>query len=830
MSNPLRDVRYALRGIRKSPGFTLLAVLTLALGIGASTAIFTLLDQVALRMLPVKDPASLALLRWEGSWRGSNTGYAAWSYPWYEDLRDKNDVFEEVFCRYDMPLSFGYGGQTERIGGELVSGNYFRTLGIGAALGRTITADDDQKFAGRPVAVLSHDFWRNRFDSDRDIVGKQVQLNGHAFDIIGVAQRGFRGVEFSSTPHVFLPTAMKMELSPGWNANYDLEKRRNRWVNVFGRLKPGVTLERANAAMQPLFHSLLEYDIAQPEFSSADTYARERYLEANIEVLPGGQGPRNIRETLESPLWVLMAMVALLLAIACVNIANLLMTRAAARQKEVAVRLALGASRGQIIRQLLIESLLLGAAGGAAGLVLATWTSRLLVSLMPTGDAPPPITTTPDTRILLFALAVSMVTALLFGMAPALQSIRVRLAPTLKDQAGSIAGGHFRVRKALVAVQVFLSLVLLIGAGLFVQSLRNLRNLDTGFETEQTLVFGLDPMRNGYTMERNRLFLRQLREKLATLPGAEGAGVALVRVLSGNEWDNSVTVQGYEAKPGENMNPFYNAVSQGYFQTLEIPMLEGRDFRDTDVDGAPKVGIVNQAFVKYYFGDQPAVGRRFGFGREADIEIVGVIPDVRYQNMRQEIPRQVFVPYDQANGASEAHVYLRTRHEPDAMIAATREAVRGLDANVPLYALRPMQVQLEDSLVTERLIAFLAGAFGVVATLLSAIGLYGVLAYGVTRRTREIGLRMALGAQRGDVAGLVLKEMAWLFVAGAIVAIPVSYGLATVVRAQLYGIEPQDPFNIVAATLALAAVAIAAGCIPAWRASRIQPMEALRFE
>jgi predicted permease len=331
-------------------------------------------------------------------------------------------------------------------------------------------------------------------------------------------------------------------------------------------------------------------------------------------------------------------------------------------------------------------------------------------------------------------------------------------------------------------------------------------------------------------MERNRLFLRQLREKLATLPGAEGAGVALVRVLSGNEWDNSVTVQGYEAKPGENMNPFYNAVSQGYFQTLEIPMLEGRDFRDTDVDGAPKVGIVNQAFVKYYFGDQPAVGRRFGFGREADSEIVGVIPDVRYQNMRQEIPRQVFVPYDQANGASEAHVYLRTRHEPDAMIAATREAVRGLDANVPLYALRPMQVQLEDSLVTERLIAFLAGAFGVVATLLSAIGLYGVLAYGVTRRTREIGLRMALGAQRGDVAGLVLKEMAWLFVAGAIVAIPVSYGLATVVRAQLYGIEPQDPFNIVAATLALAAVAVAAGCIPAWRASRIQPMQALRFE
>jgi predicted permease len=379
-------------------------------------------------------------------------------------------------------------------------------------------------------------------------------------------------------------------------------------------------------------------------------------------------------------------------------------------------------------------------------------------------------------------------------------------------------------------VQVFLSLVLLIGAGLFVQSLRNLRNLDTGFETEQTLVFGLDPMRNGYTMERNRLFLRQLREKLATLPGAEGAGVALVRVLSGNEWDNSVTVQGYEAKPGENMNPFYNAVSQGYFQTLEIPMLEGRDFRDTDVDGAPKVGIVNQAFVKYYFGDQPAVGRRFGFGREVDIEIVGVIPDVRYQNMRQEIPRQVFVPYDQANGASEAHVYLRTRHEPDAMIAATREAVRGLDANIPLYALRPMQVQLEDSLVTERLIAFLAGAFGVVATLLSAIGLYGVLAYGVTRRTREIGLRMALGAQRGDVAGLVLKEMAWLFVAGAIVAIPVSYGLATVVRAQLYGIEPQDPFNIVAATLALAAVAVAAGCIPAWRASRIQPMQALRFE
>ena len=826
----IRDLRQSLRLFRKSPALTAAIVGTLALGIGATTGVFTVLDQVALRPLPVKEPDRLVVLEWNGSWRGSNTGFAAWSYPWYEDLRDKSEIFEELFCRRAIPVSFGYSGESDRITAEVVSGNYFRALGLTAARGRLHGPQDDVLPGGQPVAVLAHAFWRDRFKSSGDVVGRTIQLNGRAFDVIGVAPAGFDGLEFGSTAEVFVPAAMKLELSPGWMSMYGLEQRRNRWTHVFGRLKPGVSIAQASAALAPLFASLVEYDLGQPEMADASEYARQQYRQAKVDVLPGGQGVSLRQNAARTPLWILMAMVSTLLLIGCVNIANLMLARATARQKEIAVRLAVGAGRGRIVRQLMTENVLLAVAGGLFAVLAASWTASLLVWLIPDPEAAVQISTRPDLRVLGFAALLSLATALLFGLAPAFKAVGVRVAPTLKDQASAVAGGGFGLRRALVAVQVFFSLVLLIGAGLFWRTLENLRNTDSGLDTEHTIVFALDPPRNGYNTEQSRGLLRSLRERLGALPRAEGAGVSLVRPLSGDQWDSSVQAEGYEPTPGENMQVHFNAVSPGYFDTLGVAILEGRDFRESDVEGAPKVGIVNQKFVDYFFGGEHAVGRRFGIGNEPDIEIIGVIPDLRYEDMRSEIPRQMYLPYDQTPNTLEAHLYIRTAGDPRQLAGTIRQSVREFDAGVPIYNFETMSVQVENTLTLERMIATLGAAFGALATLLSAIGLYGVLAYSMARRTREIGLRMALGAQRRNILWLAMREVVWVFSIGAAVALPAAWALARLVQSQLHGVAPYDPWNMAAAAAILAAVSAAAGLAPAARAARVEPIAALRFE
>ncbi|MBX9602447.1 MAG: ABC transporter permease [Bryobacteraceae bacterium] len=835
MNALLQDLRFAVRGLRKAPLFAGIAVLSLALGIGANTAIFSLLDQLMLRLLPVRNPHQLALLTWRGAHIGNNTGSNSISYPMYLDLKARNEVFSDLAGRYGMAFSIGHQGQTERVDGELVTGNYFSLLGVEAELGRLITPEDDRTPDGHPVVVLGYDYWKQRFAGDRSVVGKPLAVNGRTYTIIGVSRQGFYGIEVGAGRALRIPIMQKGELSSGWMTGYSLDNRRGKWVNAIGRVKPGITIERAKAGLQPLFKSLLVEDLKTPELAKATTAARQRFLNAWLDVTPAAKGRSELRRSFEKPLWILMAMVGVVLLIACANIANLLLARAAGRQKEIAVRFAIGSSRPRIVRQLLTESLLLAFAGGLAGLLVAMWSSRLLVGLLPAGDSPVDLSTSPDFRVLGFALAISIATGIVFGLFPAIRASRVDLAPILKEQAGSLSsGGHSRIRRSLVVAQVFLSLLLLVGAGLFLRSLNNLRTLDPGFQVSKVIAFTVDPSQNGYQNERSRAFFRLLQEKIEAIPGVESAGFGVIRLLSADQWDRGIVVEGYEARQGENMSPFFNAVTPGYFKTLGIPVIAGREFTEADAMGRPKVAIVNEAFAGKFFGDRGALGRRVGFGSGPetvlDIEIAGVTRDAKYQHMREEKQPQIFIAARQNDFITEMSGYVRTRQDAEGVFAAIRRTVAEADPNVPVYEMRTLREQLDQNLSTERMIAFLAAAFGLLATALAAIGLYGVLAYSVARRTREIGIRMALGASGQNVVWLVLRELLLLVGLGLTLAVPASLALTKLVRSQLFGISPNDPVSIGLAVLALALAGAIAGWVPARRAAQTDPMVALRYE
>jgi predicted permease len=846
LDSALRDLQYSFRTLARTPGFTAIAVLTLALGIGANTAIFTLLDQVLLRLLPVKNPQQLVLLTMRGHHYGNNWGGNAISHPMFRDFQAHNEVFSEMFCRFPIAASLSFGGQSERVAVELVSGTYFSTLGVGSARGRLFTPEDDRVPSGHSLLVLSYDFWKTRFAGDPAIVGKTLMLNNYKMTVIGVAQQGFDGVELGQSPKIFIPIMMQPQIIIG-NPNDMLKDRRTRWVNAFGRLKPGVSQQQAKAALQPFMHSMLEQEVQEAAFAHASAYDRQEFLKSWIDVLPGSQGRSYTRSALSTPLWVLMATTGAVLLIACANLANLLLVRGSARTKEIAIRLAIGATRWQIIRQLLIESLSLSCLGGLAGLAFAFWADKALMGVyLPSDSGGLNISSTPDLRILLFTFAVTILTGIIFGLVPAMQTTKPNIAGTLKDQAGAVVGGgHNGLRKGLVVAQVTLSLLLLVGAGLFVRSLANLRNLGPGFPAEKLVGFNIDPSLNGYTPERMKVFYPQLSEVLISVPGVQFVGLASMRVLEDNEWDSSMSVEGFTpAKPDEHAEPFMNAIGPNYFATMGVPIVAGRDFTRNDNrdvkhgpqewNWSPTTIMINEKFAKKYFAGRNPIGLHLGFGTDpstpTDMEVIGVVKDFKYTNLRDEIPEQAYVPYLSDRHPGGMTVYVRTAMDPNQLIPTLRAKVRDLDPNLPVYAMRTTEVQINNSLSTERMIASLSAVFGFLATLLAVIGLYGVMAYTVAQRTREVGIRMALGAARGNVIWMVMREVLLLVAIGVATGVVASLALTRVVQSQLFGLTPHDPLTLALATAALAFVACAAGYIPALRASRLDPMAALRYE
>ncbi len=614
------DLRFAFRTLAKSPLFSLVAIVSLALGIGANTAVFSLMDQLLLRMLPVKDPARLVELAGVGTHYGSNRGVNAMSYPMYADFRDRNPVFEGMFCTYQTPISVSFGGRTERAGGELVSGTYFPVLGVKAAVGRVFTPDEDKTPEGEPYAVLGYDYWLTRFGGDPEMVGKQILVNGRRLTVIGVAARGFDGVEHGFSTQIFMPVAMqKPIMAEGEDL---LKKRRERWINVFGRLKPGVSATQAKAALQPIFHNMLVMEVAQPEFAKTSAYTRQQFLRMTLDVLPGGGGHSMLAMFLQTPMTAMMAMVGLVLLIACANVASLMVARAVARQKEIALRLALGAGRMRIARQLVVESVLLSLAGGALGLTIASGTVSVLIGILPQTEPPLQISANLDSRMLLFTLAVSLGTGIFFGLIPALQATKPDLAPVLKEQAGAVAGGGAQVnlRKVLVAAQVALSLLLLIAAGLFARTLKNLRNVRPGFAVDNVLSMKMDATLSGYAPERAKNFYKELTASMNATPGVESAAVSLVPLLNFDEWDETMTVEGYAPKPGEDMGPWTNYIGPGYFATLQIPVLEGTRFhaprRREGAEGSDRESKLRAAFLWPEQRDRAAYRRRRRSGDE----------------------------------------------------------------------------------------------------------------------------------------------------------------------------------------------------------------------
>ncbi len=832
MASFLPDLRYALRGIRRAPLFTSVAILSLALGIGANTAIFTLMDQLMLRKLPIRAPEQLVMLVQHGAHNGSNMGPRMHSYPIYQDFQQRGEPFSEVLCRRLIEASVAIDGHTERVDAEMVSGNFFSMLGVKSAAGRLFRSEeDDRVFAGHPVVVLSYDYWVTRFNRDPAAIGKKILVSNYPMTIIGVSAPGFAGLDPAISPQIRVPILMEPIMVPQW-AWMDPSSRRARWVQVFARLKPGYTAASAQPAIQTLFHQVRQYEMTLPAARDWSAYLRQQFMKGTVTVEPAVTGYSELRNNFSKALIVLMCMVGLVLLIACANVANLLIAKAFARQKEIAVRLSIGASRGQLMRQLLVESLTLSALGAVSGVALSVAMTRGLLALIPAEGNPLLIQPSPDLRILLFTLALTVVTALLFGFVPALRASRFDLWSTMKDAMTSKTGmgGSLFLRKSLVSAQVALSFLLLFGAGLFVRSLQNLRSTDTGFrDVDNLITFQLSPALNGYDAPRTVHFYDELLERLRATPGVKSAALASVALLHGDEWDNTTSVEGYQAKDGEDMQAFINSFSPGYFETMGIPLLEGRDFDRRDIRKDAKVAIVNEHFARHFFGNRSPIGRHLGQGRRGtlDIEIVGMVADSLYEGPREGVRRQVFVPNWGNQGVA---FYLRGSIASSALYGTVRAEVKKLDPSMPVYEMKTLGRQLDETLLTERLIALLSGGFGLLATLLATIGLYGVMAFAVARRTKELGLRMALGAQRGSVVWLVMREVLVLLALGLAVGIPAAAALGRLVAAQLYGIRASDPWIAGASVVTLAIVGAVAGIIPAARAGRIDPILALRYE
>jgi predicted permease len=828
------NLKLAFRRLLKTPLVSAVAILSLALGIGANAAIYSLFDQALLRALPVERPEELVNFSSPGPKQGSNSCgqvggcESVFSYPMFRDLERLQTVFTGVAGHVPFGANLAFEGQTISGSGLLISGSYFPVLGVRPAIGRLLDQRDDRNIAGDLVAVLSHAFWTTRLGANPNVLNSTLVVNGQSMTVVGVAPRGFTSTTLGVDPEVFVPMTMREQMVPGWKV---FENRRAYWMYLFARLKPGTSIEQARAAMNGVYRPILN-DVEAPlqKGMSEQTMARFRAKELVLDA--GRRGQSSMHEEAKTPLILLFSITGIVLLIACANIANLLLARGAGRATEMAVRLSIGASRRQLLAQLLTESCVLAFLGGVAGLLVARLTLSGIVSLLP-AEASTTMDFGLQPGVVVFAAVLSILTGLLFGIFPALHSTRPDLASTIKSQAGQPSGAKAaaRFRTTLVTVQIALSMALLIAAGLFIRSLMNVSKVDLGVNVDNVITFGVSPHLNGYDIPRSHAFFERVEDELRAVPGVTSVAASTVPLLSGSNWGSGVQVQGFVSGPDTDTHSYYNQISPGYFKTLGIPLMAGREFTRADATGAPKVAIVNEAFATKFNLGRDAVGKRMSQGSsKLDIEIVGIVQNAKYSQVRQELPPIFFVPYPQSDARTTMHFYARTSLDPDRLLGLTPPVVSRLDSHLPVEDLKTMPQQVRDNVFMDRMVSTLSAAFASLATLLAAVGLYGVLAYTVGQRTREIGLRMALGADAARMRGMILKQVGWMTLVGGAIGVVGAYYLGKGAESLLFQIKGFDPLVVAVAVGVLVVVAFGAGYIPAYRASRVHPMQALRYE
>lgn len=829
-----QDIRFGGRMLAKHPGFTLIAVLTLALGIGANTAIFSLVSQILLRQLPVKNPGELLILRAPGPQTGhvwsDGDEAQSFSYPMYKGLRDANTVFTGMLARFAFPASVAKGGQTERASGELVSGNYFEVLGVEPALGRLLSNEDDRVPGAQPVAVLSHAYWTRRFGGDPSILNTSLLVNNTELTVVGVARAGFTGIQVGQSADVFVPLMMKGQMTPERN---DLLEWNNYWLAVMGRQKPGLSAAQIQTGINAVYPSLLQEQLTK--IKSWDQQKRQKFLDKKLLVISGAKGRTTLQTDSGQPLTALSIMVALVLLIACTNIANLLLAQGAARQRELAIRSAMGASRGRMIQQLLAESLLCALLGGALGLMVGMWLMNMLTPLVASNLGIKGLRTSLNSGVLGFAVSATLASGIFFGLIPAWRVTRSAVSQTLKDQAANTSAGtsHVGARKMLVAGQVAFTLLLLAGAFLFVRTLSNLRRQNLGLRTENVITFSIAPILNGYDTPRSIALLDQLRGRMKALPGVRAVGTSELGTLTGSDMGSNITVEAGKDLP-DDMHVNYDAVSPGYFSTLGIPLLSGREFNEGDGPKSPKVAVISEAMAKKYFVGRNPMGMHFAFGAgndvKPDIEVVGVVKNAKQDHVRSADLPFIYLPYAQRPTIREMTLYAYTQQDPVLAVSSLRSAVKDLDTNLPIFNIKTMERVVDEDLFGERMVAGLSAAFGTLAGLLAALGIYGVLAYLVVQRTKEIGIRMALGAETAHVRLLVLREVGAMVLVGVAAGLPLAYGLAKFSESSLFGVRAADPGIYALGVTLIAIIALAACYLPARRATRVDPLVALRYE
>jgi predicted permease len=829
------NLKLAFRTLFRTPFVTIVAVLSLALGIGANSAIFSLFNEMLLRSLPVRDPERLVNLAAPGPNPGSQSCTNAggcdevFSYPMFRDIEAERTAFSGVAAHRAFGANVAYHNQTLNGDAMLVSGSYFGVLGVQPALGRLLTINDDRTIGGHYVTVLGYDFWQTKLGANPNVVNDKIIINGQTMTIVGVAPKGFEGTTLGSNPNVYVPITMRHVVTPDFNG---FTRRRSYWVYLFARLKPGVTMDQAKAAVNAVYKPIIN-DVEAPLQDGMSAATMVKFKAKEITLADGRRGQSTLHASTRTPLILLFSITGIVLIIACANIANLLLARAAGRATEMAVRLSLGGTRRQLLAQLLTESVLLAVLGGIVSLFVAQLTLGLLMALLPVSTAET-LHFELHTNVVIFAAVLSLGTGLLFGLFPALQSTRPDIVSTLRAGSGKLAGARAaaRFRTSLVTAQIALSMALLAAAGLFVRSLTNVSRVDLGLKIDNVVTFAVSPELNGYAPARSKPFFARLEEELAAIPGVNGVSAALVPVLSNSSWGSDVAVTGFRRGPDIDANSRFNEVGPGYFRTLGMPMVAGREFSIADALGAAKVVIVNEAFAKKFNLGQNAIGKFVGANGSdsTDMQIVGVVKDAKYDKVKRDAPPMFNIPYRQDSTIGSLNFYVRTSGNPTQALRAIPGIVKKLDPNLPVESLKTLPQQVKDNVYLDRMISILSAAFALLATLLAAVGLYGVLAYSIAQRTREIGVRMALGADAGAVRMMVLRQVGLMTLVGGVIGLVAALGLGRWAKSLLFELEGHDPVVLAMSAIVLAIVALGAGYIPALRASRIDPMQALRYE